>query len=179
MDIQPLTRKQQEFAKENHNLVYDFLNKKKLPESVFYDVVIFGYLKAVQEYCDRPDLRKHHFSTIAWKRMRGSLSNYYKYLSRPKRNAPTVSLDESVGTVEGLLWRDVVSRQDSVMRDLEMELLLHELAASLPPREMRIIHMKICGDRMHDIAKAEHLTFQQINRLLNDIYPTVLGILRG
>lgn len=47
MDIRPLTRKQQKFAEENHNLVYSFLNKKKLNESVFYDVVIFGYLKAV------------------------------------------------------------------------------------------------------------------------------------
>ena len=179
MDIRPLTRKQQEFAKENHNLVYDFLNKKKLPESVFYDVVIFGYLRAVQEYCDRPSLREHHFSTIAWKRMNSSLSNYYKYLSRPKRSAPTVSLDEPIGTVDGLLWKDIVSRQDTLMRELETELLLHDLAASLPSREMRIIHMKVRGDRMHDIAKAEHLTFQQINSLLSSAYPTILSILRG
>lgn len=179
MDIRPLTRKQQKFAEENHNLVYSFLNKKKLNESVFYDVVIFGYLKAVQEYCDIPSLRKHRFSTLAWKRMQSALSNYYKYLSRPKRNAPTVSLDEPVGSEDGLLWEDVVYRQDEWMMEFETELLLHMLAASLPPREMRIIHMKIRGDRMHDIAKAEHLTFQQINGLLQNAYPAIVRIIQG
>ena len=53
------------------------------------------------------------------------------------------------------------------------------LAASLPPREMRIIHMKIRGDRMHDIAKAEHLTFQQINGLLQNAYPAIVRIIQG
>ena len=126
MDIRPLTRKQQKFAEENHNLVYSFLNKKKLNESVFYDVVIFGYLKAVQEYCDIPSLREHRFSTLAWKRMQSALSNYYKYLSRPKRNAPTVSLDEPVSSEDGLLWEDVVYRQDEWMIEFETELLLHK-----------------------------------------------------
>ena len=131
MDIRPLTRKQQKFAEEHHNLVYSFLNKKKLNESVFYDVVIFGYLKAVQEYCDIPNLREHRFSTLAWKRMQSALSNYYKYLSRPKRNAPTVSLDEPVGSEDGLLWEDVVYRQDEWMVEFETELLLHMLTGMI------------------------------------------------
>lgn len=179
MDIRPLTRKQKKFAEENHKLVYSFLNKKKLNESVFYDVVIFGYLKAVQEYCDFPSLHKLRFSTLAWKRMQSALSNYYKYLSRPKRNAPTVSFDEPVGSEYGLLWEDIVSCQDDLMAEFETELMLHMLAAALPPREMRIIHMKIRGDRMHDIAKAEHLTFQQINRLLQNAYPTIVSVIQG
>ncbi len=179
MDIQPLTRKQQKFAEENHDLVYAFLNQKGLPEETFYDVIIFGYLRAVQKYCDMPSLHEYRFSTIAWKHMNRSLSNHYKYLSRPKRNAPTVSFDEPVGSETGLLWEDIIHCQDELMMELETELLLHMLAASLPSREMRIIHMKIRGDRMHDIAKAEHLTFQQINGLLHSAYPAIVSILRG
>lgn len=179
MDIQPLTKKQREFAIENHNLVYDFLIKNNLPESAYYDIVIFGYLRAVQEYCDRPSLHEHRFSTIAWKQMRRSLSNHFRYLSRPKRNAPTVSLDDLTGSVDGQRWSDVISCQDTLMRELETELLLHALADALPPREMRIIRMKVRGDRMHDIAKEVHLTFHQINGLLDDAYPTILSVLRG
>ena len=111
--------------------------------------------------------------------MQSALSNYYKYLSRPKRNAPTVSFDEPVGSEYGLLWEDIVSCQDDLMAEFETELMLHMLAAALPPREMRIIHMKIRGDRMHDIAKAEHLTFQQINRLLQNAYPTIVSVIQG
>ena len=39
--------------------------------------------------------------------------------------------------------------------------------------------MKIRGDRMHDIAKAEHLTFQQINGLLQNAYPAIVRIIQG
>lgn len=77
MDIRPLTKEQRRFAEENHHLVFTFLNQKELPESVFYDVVIFGYLKAVQEYCEVLALHRFKFSTLAFQRMRSSLSNYY------------------------------------------------------------------------------------------------------
>lgn len=177
MEIKPLTREQQRFAEDNHDLVYSFLNAKNLPESLFYDVVIFGYLRAAQEYCEVPSLHRYKFSTLAWKRMRSSLSNYYKYLSRPKRCAVTVSLDELIGDQDGMRWEDVISCQDEIMLRLETELLLHALASELPRRNMRIIRMKVRGDRMHDIAKAERMTFKSINQLLMDCYPTVNRIL--
>ncbi len=177
MNIRPLTKEQQRFAAENHHLVYAYLNEKKLPESVFYDVVIFGYLKAVQEYCEVKALHRFKFSTLAYQRMRSSLSNYYKYLSRAKRNAPTVSFDERIGDEGGLHWEDIISRPDELKLRLETELLLHALACRLPRREMRIIHMKVNGDRMHDIAKREHMTFRQINDTLKRSYPTVIRVL--
>lgn len=179
MDIRPLTRKQQKFAEENHNLVYAFLNKNSLSEATFYDVVIFGYLRAVQEYCDTSHSHKQRFSTLAWKRMRSALSNYYRYLSRAKRNAPTVSFDEMVSSEGGLSWADIIPAPNEQMMKLETDLLLHTLAASLPPLEMRVVRMKVRGDRMHDIAKAEHLTFQQINRLLENAYPAIVSIIQG
>lgn len=174
MDIRPLTLEQQRFAEKNHDLVHAFLKKKELPESVFYDIVVFGYLKAVQEYCDKPSLHKYAFSTLSWRRMQGALSNYYKYLSRPKRCAPTVSFEAAIGDEDGLGWDDVIGRHDDLMERLEVELLLHELASKLPRREMNIVQMRARGERMHDIAKAEHLTFHDINALLERIYESVI-----
>lgn len=179
MDIRPLTKEQQRFAEENHHLVFAFLNQKQLPESVFYDVVIFGYLKAVQEYCEVKSLHRFRFSTLAYQRMRSSLSNYYKYLSRPKRNAPVVSPDELIGSEDGLYRDEVIGCTDALMYQFETELLLHALADSLPRREMRIICMKVRGDRMHDIAKQERMTFRQINEALKRTYPTVISVLWG
>ena len=66
-----------------------------------------------------------------------------------------------------------------ILKDLQMELILHELAARLPKREMRIIRRKINGDKMHDIAKAEKLTFRDINTLLAGTYDTVIEVLLG
>ena len=145
MDIRPLTKEQRRFAEENHHLVFTFLNQKDLPESAFYDVVIFGYLKAVQEYCEVQALHRFKFSTLAFQRMRSSLSNYYKCLSRPKRNAPVVSFSELIGDEGGLYWEEVISRQDELFQRLEAEMCLHALTARLPRREMRIIRMKVRG----------------------------------
>lgn len=179
MNIQPLTLKQQKMAEENHDLVYSFLNKNDLPESIFYDVVIFGYLKAVQEYCNNRNLHNYRFSTIAWKKMRSSLYNHYRYMNRAKRNAPIVSLNEPVDSDNGLCQEDIVCCQDSLMKDFETELMLHALADVLPTREMRIIRMKMYGCRMHDIAKAEHMTFHDINKLIDNTYQTVIKVVIG
>ncbi len=179
MDIHPLTRKERAFAEANHDLVYAFLNRRKLPEEDYYDIVIFGYLHAVQEYCATTSLHRFKFSTVAWRRMQGAYANYLKYLSCAKRNAPTVSLDESIGHDGGLRVEDIIVRADESMIEFQCELLLQELEQVLSPRAMRIVRRRVNGERMHDIAKAERMTFREINRLLEQIYPTVIKVFYG
>ena len=178
MELRPFTKEEQRFAEENHDLVYAFLNEKSLSEDEYYDVVIFGYLRAVQEYCEKTKLGKYKFSTLAWKRMQHTLADYYKYISSPKRCATVISLDEPLDGEDGLCVADTIS-YDDIMSELKEELLMHELAKKLSPRAMRIVRMKVRGDKMHEIAKAERLTFQEINRVLDSIYPTVRKIFYG
>ena len=54
-----LTEEQSAFAEKHHHVVMDFLRRKRLPESEFYDVVIFRYPRAVQLYCINPQLRRY------------------------------------------------------------------------------------------------------------------------
>ena len=61
----PLTPEQCLFASEHHSLVYKFLNENHLPIDEFYDVVIFGYLRAVSRYFNEPELQQYSFTTIA------------------------------------------------------------------------------------------------------------------
>ena len=65
----PLTEAESEFAAEHHSVIYGYLRKAGLPEDDFYDVVVFGYLRAVRKYLARPELRKYSFSTIAYRAM--------------------------------------------------------------------------------------------------------------
>ena len=60
----PMTPAQQLFAEEHHNLVYAFLNEKKLPEDEYYDVVVFGYLQAVMDYTTQGESSRFSFATI-------------------------------------------------------------------------------------------------------------------
>ena len=70
----PLNDTQRIFADKNHNLVYKFLHEKNLPASEYYDIVIFGYLRAVQRYLTDPNLAGYSFATVAWRAMEAKLS---------------------------------------------------------------------------------------------------------
>lgn len=176
MAMKTLTDEQRKFAEQNHDLVYKFLNENGLSENMYYDVVIFGYLCAVQEYCEKEDLHRYKFATVAWKKMMCALKNHYKQLSKDICSHDNFRL-EDIGWDRTL--EDVAGYQDGLLDHLESELLLHALAAKLPEREMRIIQMKVNGMKMHDIAKAEHITFHDIKRLLTGSYETVVQILLG
>lgn len=178
--MNPLTNEQRLMAEKNHDLVYTFLQDKRLPINDFYDIVIFGYLCAVQEYCDNPKLRKYSFATVAWKKMSHEISKHKIYLNRQKRGCPTVSLNGYIGNDEdSFCFEDIISIDDSAMQELELDLILHSLASSVPKKQMRIIRMKLDGDSMHDIAKKEHMTFQDINHMLSDTRETVVKELWG
>ena len=88
----PLTPEQRLFAAENHDLVYAFLKEKNLPESDFYDIVIFGFLRAVRRYFTETALREYKFSTIAWNCMYVDLCNHFKAQHRQKRTATVISI---------------------------------------------------------------------------------------
>ena len=178
MELRPFTKEEQQFAEENHDLVYAFLNEKKLSEDEYYDVVVFGYLQAVQVYCGKKKQCKYSFSTLGWRHMQDEVNDYHKYLCSAKRNAVVISLDEPLDGNEGLRLEDVIS-YDDCLYEIRTELLLHELAVHLPEREMRIVNMKIRGAKLQEIAKTEKLNFKQIGKILDNIYPTVRKIFYG
>ena len=152
--MKPLTAEQSQIAELNHNLVFEFLNEYNLPESQYYDVVIFGYLCAVQE-----------------------LSNHTKYLERKKRDFQTVSLSDIKSGGDASLKTNETAAENRLLEDLNFSLLLHSLAAAITEKQMRIIRMKLAGFRMHDIARTEKMTFRDINRVLNDTYVIIETLL--
>mgnify|MGYP000057872604 CR=1 FL=1 len=82
----PLNDTQRIFADKNHNLVYKFLHEKNLPASEYYDIVIFGYLRAVQRY-----LTDRTLQAIPLPRLRGG--RWKAKLSIP--TAPTSAVSAS------------------------------------------------------------------------------------
>ena len=133
----PLTPEQGTFAAENHGLVLKFLNENHLPEDEYYDVVIFGYLKAIKEYFTRSDMCQYSFSTIAWKEMRGALSNHRRTQIQKKRTAEVISIHSGL-YCGGMPLEHSVPYEHDVMAELETQLLLHELAGMITKEQMQI-----------------------------------------
>ena len=122
----PLTEQQKDFAAANHGLVHAFLNAYGLNEDEFYDVVIFGYLRAVRRYFTEANLKKYKFGTIAWNCMRVDLLNHYKANRRQKRNAEVVSIHVCLSH-DGLPLEHSLPSRNDLMEQLEAKLLLENL----------------------------------------------------
>ena len=67
--LHEMTPLQRQFAEEHQDTVFRFLSHKNLSIEDYYDIVIFGYLQAVQEYDENPALSRFQFNTIAWTKM--------------------------------------------------------------------------------------------------------------
>lgn len=102
-----LTERQRAFAEENHHLVEEFLKYRNLPIDEYYDVVIFRYLRAVQQYDERDDLKQYKFSTIAKNHMRSALGNHFKKEKSRNSKVKMLSLDypffEGNGTLHDIV----------------------------------------------------------------------------
>ena len=79
--LRPMTQEEREFAEQKHDLVIDFLRYRRLPMDEFYDVVIFGYLSAVQQYFRTPPVGVA-FEAMAIRAMKDSVLRDGEYRAR-------------------------------------------------------------------------------------------------
>lgn len=161
MKIQLLSSEEKIFAEKNHYMVERFLSSNGLDESDFYDVVIFGYLHAVQEYLENPELSRYQFSTIAWRQMKDCMINELISQNRPKRNAPMADYHENYekASLDDLL----PNRMDVMAETIDNQNCLCILLSHLTPKEMEVIHLKADGYTYREIANYCGITMSGIN----------------
>lgn len=164
----PLTPEQCVFAAENHSLVSNFLREYRLPEDEFYDIVVFGYLRAVRRYFSDAALRQFQFSTVAWRCMQVELRNENRARSRMKRRFDDISpiglLIEEPDSIGESRYRN------DLMLQLEADLILHDLARHVSQRQMDAIRMRSDGYGIRDIAHRQNATVKEVNTLLDEAH---------
>jgi RNA polymerase sigma-70 factor (ECF subfamily) len=174
----PLTPEQRLFAAEHHDLVYKFLRKKQLSVDEFYDVVIFAYLRSVRRFLTEPTLKQYSFATIAWSSMNCAISNYYRSQKTLKHNALILSLHTNPND-SGYALEETVASPNPLMRQLEEQLLLHDLAKRVSKQQMNIVHLKSCGYNDRDIARQQNTTMKRVQELLEEVRSVLLEICYG
>lgn len=107
--LRPLTPPEQELAARNCALIDRFLAKNRLPAADWYDVVVFGYLLAVEKWFARPQLCRFSFSTIAWNAMLTKVGNERR---AQERRIKTVSLDDPIPGTDGLTYADIITEDN-------------------------------------------------------------------
>ena len=158
--LHEMTPLQKQFAEEHQNVVFRFLNQKGLPADDYYDIVIFGYLQAVQEYDENPALSHFQFSTIARTKMSDSLNKHYSYENKPKRKAPTVSIHTH--TSDGLALNEILPDRQKDLQAAD-RLFAMEVLSCLTETEQQMVYLKADGLTCREIADIFSTTVHGIN----------------
>lgn len=161
MKIQLLTSEEKTFAEKHHDLVERFLSRNQLDEADFYDVVIFGYLHAVQDYLAKPELSKYHFSTIAWRQMKHSIVEELIYQNRPKRNVLMGTYHENYASAS--LDEFLPNRINCLAETLDNQKQLGKLLSYLTPKEKEVVYMRADGYTYQEIAETCNLTIKGVS----------------
>ena len=160
--LHELTHLQRQFAEEHQDTVFRFLSHKGLPVEDYYDIVIFGYLQAVQEYDEDPALSRFQFSTIAWTKMGDCLGRHFSYENKPKRKAPTVSIHTY--TSGGLTLDEILpDRRRDLHTQTADRLFAMEVLSCLTETERQMVHLKADGLTCREIAEVFSTTVHSIN----------------
>lgn len=161
--IDPLTDEESRYAAEHYALIHRFLNKKRLPEEDFFDVVVFGYLRAVKRYLEEEKLRKWDFSTIAWRAMRSSVSEYLTAQKRPCRNAVICSLDRSSPEEPTFSLYEVIPNDDKPFsEELEEKLWETEMLSRLTREQRKLFFLWDSGFNDLQIARKLNWTLGRV-----------------
>lgn len=177
--LEPLTDFERKFATENHNLVYKFLHQHGYSLEVYYDIVIFGFLKAVQIYNRREDLRnKYVFPFISQQYMRSEIGNYFRMENAKKRKPleTVVSLDAEFSEKENLYnCTDIVDGKSPETEIMAME-RMKEVLNSLSDTQRKITEMKIAGYNSKEIysvlemkSSTYYVEIQRIKKVLMEM----------
>ena len=140
--LRPMTQEEREFAEQKHDLVVEFLRRRHLPMNDYYDIVIFGYLSAVQQYFRDPPIGVE-FRAMAFRAMKDSVLRESEYHARAKRCGITVGLDDA----------ELTDHRQDTEQQIEGKALLEQAAKVATPKEAKIIGFLLDGFALHEAAR--------------------------
>lgn len=127
----------------------------------YYDIVVFGYLRAVRRYLTEPELCGYPFSTIAWLAMRQSIASFHRAEKRrEKTERKYLSL--------------LRARPPDPFEELEAELLLHDLAAVSSQEQYALATMRLQGYSIAETARIQGMDEKRVRGLLKELYRVYL-----
>lgn len=156
----PLTQEQRELAARHHQTIYSYLRGKRLDASEWYDIAVFGYLRAVRLYTERPELQRYPFTTIAGKTMASEIDKERK---KARRRIQPLSLDAEF-TEGGATLYNLIGAPEFLPYQQEDEVVAAQympLLETLTEQQLSVLTMKAQGYTYREIAEALGLNTTQ------------------
>jgi len=146
------------FAEKNLYRVFNFLKQKRLDEGEYFDEVIFRYMRSVQNYFERPELREYAFSTIVYYAMNSAVHNYRKKAARLKRCGVTVSIESDNFQLPDTCFES----PEDYAKNMDNRKTIAAILDILNERETQILQMKADGFTHVEIAQFFQTTSRSV-----------------
>lgn len=173
--IEPLTVKGREMVEQYHYLVADFLQRKRLAPNQYYDIVIFGYLQAIQRECrnSSPLPQKNICGLIEICMNRAVLQEWRRqYQIKRTGDRKQLSLDRIPAHTDDdelSLYAVIADTQQNIETQVEARDLIERIFAVATPREREALELACLGYKTHEIAQMLGIAQNTASRTLYNL----------
>lgn len=168
----PLTAEEQEMATEHFHMVDEFLRCKRLDPNEYFDVVIFGYLQAIQYECRNENSPENkNFHGLVEVCMKRAVQQDWRHKYREMRTADrlALSLDGLPVDTDGgefSLYEIIADVRQNTAIQVEAQDLTDRVLAVATSREHEMIDLVCKGYESHEIAEILGISRNTVYRIL-------------
>lgn len=135
-------------VEENYRLIKTYLMVRGYYGDAYYDAAVDGLLAAARAYCERPELSKFAFSTIAFRKMDDAACAVARKEGRRSEIAQILHLEDPV------IERDMAVRHQDHMDDSVAERLMWaQVLSALTEKQMEVFKLKRYGYTYNEMAR--------------------------
>lgn len=150
-----LTKEQTAFAAKNHELIYEFLNLRHLPEDEFYDIAALAFLESI------PETECKDFRKIAFEKMDSAVQTAIS------SNATEISLYDLANAYR--TYEEIIVDDNDQIEAMLNEIAVNEQMLCLEPKEKQLVTLILRGFRLNEIANHLHKTVTEMNSMYDVI----------
>lgn len=175
-----LNEKETIFAEENLGVLERYLSRRHLDRNTFYDVVVFGYLRAVVRYLSEPELQQYKFTTIANSAMNTEVTNYHRALNRKKRKAVVLNIDAAL-FAGGLPITEIIPdiRSTEFEKQLSDREQINLILSYATESEKSVLRLSADGFTYREIGSMLNISESTVGKRVYEFRKRVLPLLAG
>lgn len=154
---------------ENHyHLIETFMMVRGYYGDSYYDAAVDGLLKAAREYCERPDLRKYAFSTIAFRKMDDAACAVARKEGRRSKIVQILHLEDLNSNISG--------SHQNVEDSVAEQLLLAQVLSELTEKQVEVFQLKRSGYTYNEMAQQCGIGYYGVSSRLQRLRDKLRGI---
>lgn len=140
-------------VEDNYRLIETFLMVRGYYGDSYYDAAVDGLLKAAREYCERPEIRKYAFSTIAFRKMDDAAYVVARKEGRRSEIAHILHLEDQDAAGEMGRKGCIPGQYQTVEDSVTERLLLAQVLSSLTEKQLEVFQLKRSGYTYNEMVQ--------------------------